>query len=115
MGGRKKIVGVGVVDPFMHQRRVRKGAGVGAPSQSLIGRCSVQTEYRHFDYWPTLAPVSVDRMLRVPYRSRVLCSRKRLLQRAATGAATVGGTGELLVTVGSGSSHVFATFCVDQL
>ena len=37
----------------------------------------------------------------MPYRSRVLCSRKRLLQRA-TGAATVGGTGELLVTVGSG-------------
>ena len=34
------------------------------------------------------------------YRSRVLCSRKRLLQ-LATGAATVGGTGELLVTVGS--------------
>lgn len=44
MGGRKKVVGVGVADPFMQPTYSAEGAGGGEQAaQSLIGRWRVRT------------------------------------------------------------------------
>lgn len=51
MGGRKKVVGVGVADPFMQPTYSAEGAGGGEQAaQSLIGRWRAQTTEYYSDY-----------------------------------------------------------------
>lgn len=50
MGGRKKVVGVGVADPFMQPTYSAEGAGGGEQAaQSLIGRWRVRTTEHYSD------------------------------------------------------------------
>jgi len=51
VGGRKKVVGIGVADPFMRPTYSAEGAGSGEQAvQNLIGRWRVRTTERYFDY-----------------------------------------------------------------
>lgn len=51
VGGRKKVVGVGVADPFMQPTYSAEGAGCGEQAvQSLIGRWRVRTTEHYSDY-----------------------------------------------------------------
>lgn len=50
MGGRKKVEGVGVADPFMQPTYSAEGAGGGEQAaQSLIGRWRVRTTEHYSD------------------------------------------------------------------
>jgi len=51
VGGRKKVVGIGVADPFMQPTYSAEGAGSGEQAvQNLIGRWRVQTTEHYSDY-----------------------------------------------------------------